>query len=221
MHVYTAEDRISKARKIESILVDFFGYALEGKRILDVGCGSGHIAKYLAERNTVYGTDVIDQVSENCRGFFPFKIVDTEIFPFPDDEFDLVISNHVVAYIANQRMHFSEIYRVLKRSGIAYFATPNRVFPIEPHYRIPLINYLPNQLCLSFLKWLGKDEYDIYLPSYWRMKKLIRDSGFQFREYTVDVIRNPKRFHLQQKPITLLPLCAAAISPTNIFLLKK
>jgi ubiquinone/menaquinone biosynthesis C-methylase UbiE len=177
MHVYTAEDRISKARKIESILVDFFGYALEDKRILDVGCGSGHIAEYLAERNTVFGTDVVDQVSEECHDFFSFKMVDAEILPFPDDEFDVVISNHVIAYIANQRMHFSEIYRVLKNGGIAYFATPNRLFPIEPHYRIPLINYLPNQMCLNFLKWRGKKEKDIYFPRYWRMKKITRKKG--------------------------------------------
>ncbi len=69
---------------------------------------------------------------------------------FADQEFDVVFSNSVIEHVGTpdeQRQMASEIKRVGKR----YFVqTPNRNFPLEPHFFFPGFQFLP----LSTRIWL-------------------------------------------------------------------
>ena len=62
---------------------------------------------------------------------------------FDDDEFDVVFSNSVIEHLGDykeQRKMAQEIQRV----GQRYFVqTPNRYFPIEPHFLFPFFQFLP------------------------------------------------------------------------------
>jgi hypothetical protein len=62
---------------------------------------------------------------------------------FADGSFDVVFSNSVIEHIgdyANQRRMADEI----KRVGQRYFVqTPNKRFPLEPHFLVPWFQYLP------------------------------------------------------------------------------
>jgi 2-polyprenyl-3-methyl-5-hydroxy-6-metoxy-1,4-benzoquinol methylase len=62
--------------------------------------------------------------------------------PFPDEYFDVVVSNHVIEHVSDQQLHLSEIARVLKPNGVVYLATPNRLWPWEVHYRVLVLHYL-------------------------------------------------------------------------------
>jgi SAM-dependent methyltransferase len=46
--------------------------------------------------------------------------------PFPDSNFDLVLSDFVFEHVAEPRRLLSEVRRVLKRGGSFFFRTPNR-----------------------------------------------------------------------------------------------
>ncbi len=80
---------------------------------------------------------------------------------FRDGEFDVVFSNSVIEHIpdpaAQQRMA-EEIVRV----GQRYFVqTPNRWFPIEPHFLFPFFQFLPVSLRTALLRrfdlgWYGR-----------------------------------------------------------------
>ena len=64
--------------------------------------------------------------------------------PFGDGEFDVAFSNSVIEHVPPelQAKFASEVGRVADR----YFVqTPNRYFPIEPHYQLPLFQFLPAQ----------------------------------------------------------------------------
>jgi len=65
--------------------------------------------------------------------------------PFHDGAFDVAFSNSVVEHLStaeNQRRFADEVRRV----GRAYYVqTPNRWFPIEPHFMAPFIHYLPHR----------------------------------------------------------------------------
>lgn len=66
--------------------------------------------------------------------------------PFTDGEFDVVFSNAVIEHVGGrdqQRRFVEESLRVARR---AFITTPNRLFPIEVHTRLPLVHWLPDGL---------------------------------------------------------------------------
>ena len=74
------------------------------------------------------------------------------LLPVRDRAFDVVFSNSVIEHVGGpneQRRMAEEIRRVGKR----YFVqTPNRNFPIEPHFLFPFYQFLPNTLQVWLLR---------------------------------------------------------------------
>lgn len=63
--------------------------------------------------------------------------------PFEDQSFDIVFSNSVIEHLGtwDRQQDFS---REIRRAGRSYYVqTPNRWFPIEPHYLTPGIHFVP------------------------------------------------------------------------------
>jgi 2-polyprenyl-3-methyl-5-hydroxy-6-metoxy-1,4-benzoquinol methylase len=75
----------------------------------------------------------------------------TDLSAFDDQSFDLVFSNSVIEHLytyENQKNMASEIRRVGKK----YFVqTPNKYFFIEPHYALPLVQFLPRTFVFFIL----------------------------------------------------------------------
>ena len=86
-------------------------------KILDVGCG---INKYEGaiglDNNPRTNADVIHDLGE-----VPY--------PFPDDEFDLVVSHHAIEHIPDVMAFITELYRITKNGG--------RIKLVTPHYTNP------------------------------------------------------------------------------------
>lgn len=65
---------------------------------------------------------------------------------FEDQAFDIIFSNSVIEHVGsiqNQRKFADEVKRVGKSYWIQ---TPNRMFPIEPHFLFPFFQFLPGGL---------------------------------------------------------------------------
>lgn len=80
---------------------------------------------------------------EAGKGFSSVVGDATRMDQFADGEFDVVFSNSVIEHVGtfdDQRRMAAEVQRVGKR----YFVqTPNRYFPIEPHFLFPLFQFYP------------------------------------------------------------------------------
>ncbi len=216
-----SDNRELKAKKIQAVLCDFLGTdIIRGNKILDLGCGSGLIAEYFSHTNDVIAADTVEQMTIAKTSSVQFKRIDTGPLPFDDNSFDIVIFNHVIACVADQSGQMKEIYRVLKKEGICYFASVNRYFPIEGFTKLPLVHYLPNRAFQSLYKRVKKSDDDLFPVGYHKIVSLIKNAGFSYREYSTDIMRNPAKYHSEYAlPFNLLlPKC---ISPTAIFVLTK
>jgi len=105
------------------------GVALEGKRVLDLGCGIGglsiHIAKTFGAAEVV-GVDVEEPVVAVARqriaeaGLSDTVAVERVApgrLPFPDARFDVVFSKDAMVHIADKDALFAELFRLLKPGG--------------------------------------------------------------------------------------------------------
>jgi ubiquinone/menaquinone biosynthesis C-methylase UbiE len=139
---------------------------LVGRRVLDVGCGTGRLAAAIAERGArVWGVDpseqMLRQARANASGKAAFKEGRAEALPFKDGWFDRAVLRLVVHLVDRPRA-LREVARVLGPGGrivIATFAPSSledfwvaRVFPevVEiDRRRFPDQNELADELCAA------------------------------------------------------------------------
>lgn len=126
------------------------------------GVGSCVITTELGKvSKNVFGVDVVDErISKESHTYKKVKNTD---LPFKDNYFDIVISNQIIEHIKDKNNHINEIYRVLKKDGVCYLATPNKYYFLEPHYRLPFLSILPRKFANIYLNLFRKiREYDVY-----------------------------------------------------------
>ena len=176
----------SRRRKAEKIIrILEHERTLLGAEVLDVGAGAGVIAAQLADKTgptgKVAAVDVDDQriVQEG----FTFRQVEGTTLPFPDESFDIVVSNHVIEHVGRrsaQLAHLHEIHRVLRKDGLAYLAVPNRWAVVEPHYGLAFLSWLPRPVADAYLRLTrNRTPYDCHPPGPVRLKRLLRAARLQ------------------------------------------
>jgi MPBQ/MSBQ methyltransferase len=115
--------------------------------VLDVGCGLGGSARYIADEYgcSVIGIDLTDEYIDVANKLTEFvKLTDKVSFkqasalelPFPSENFDIVWTEHTQMNISNKEKFYSELSRVLKPNGRLVF---HDIFGTSdmPHYPTP------------------------------------------------------------------------------------
>lgn len=119
-------DRVSGDRQFESgrRLVERLGLA-EGAHVLDVGCGTGRLAQWIAERvgpsGSVAGIDPLPERIELARsrgGAMRFEVgVAEDLSAFADASFDAVCMSSVLHWLSDKAKALAEVHRVLRPGG--------------------------------------------------------------------------------------------------------
>ncbi len=104
-------------------LVDATGVS-SADRVLDVGCGTGVLARAAADRVAaeaqVTGLDINEGMLAVARRIRPgvgWRQGDATALPFPDDFFDVVLSQFALMYFPDRIAALTEMRRVLKPAG--------------------------------------------------------------------------------------------------------
>ena len=131
---------------------------LDGKRVLDVGCGIGtYIRRFRQYTDDVHGIEVEpERVAEASLELPNIVLAVGEALPYPDDHFDLVFSNEVIEHVDDDRQTIAEAVRVTRPGGSIVTFAPNRLYPFETHGayfgkryvfgNVPLVNWFPDPI---------------------------------------------------------------------------
>ena len=175
--------------------------SLKNKRVLDDGCGCGWLTDYLqkkAKNNDFYGIDPFEEDIEYGKKKnknIKYMMENGENLPFKDNYFDYLISHEILEHVKNPYKYVKEMSRVLKPNSFAFFSTPNKFFPYEFHYRVPLINLLPGFLFSKFVK--------LYSKRY--VKKLLSKYNFKIEhDIVVELVKDPSEVFFQRKFLNIL-----------------
>jgi ubiquinone/menaquinone biosynthesis C-methylase UbiE len=106
-----------------------------GQRVLEVGCGQGHLTIRLAARGIdIVGIDANPNAAE-VSGSDRVRHMRAEELEFDDAEFETIVSVHAIEHIPPLEKAVSEMARVLRPGGRALFIYPAE--PIQGLYAIP------------------------------------------------------------------------------------
>jgi ubiquinone/menaquinone biosynthesis C-methylase UbiE len=108
---------------------------LEGKRVLDLGCGAGDLTRWLADHGalTVTGVDVSERMlevarREVARPSVTFIRSSAEDAEFPTASFDLIVSSLMFHYVADLRTLFAKLRDWTQRGGALVFVMEHPIF---------------------------------------------------------------------------------------------
>lgn len=137
----------------ENIFINF-----KGKKILEIGCGSGGIIQYLKDNNFVVGIDASKSGIQRLlkKGIKGLVIdLDKEKIPYEDNFFDMIIFIGTIEHLKNPQNCIDEIKRVLNIQGKLIVSIPN---PKTGHYYIypGLFEYY------YFKEYLKQNGFNVY-----------------------------------------------------------
>ncbi len=194
----------------DPVLWQFTG-DVRGLRILDAGCGTGYLARQLADKGAcVTGVDISEKMIEIAtqKSLAASQTIDfrlescATLDSLGDGYFDRVISNYVLMDVPDLRATVSAFYRVLKVGGQAIVVFSHPCFPqgraVEQNGEVVYKwsnSYFESQKCVDPPWGHFTSEFIRFhrpLSEYWQVFK---QSGFEIIDFEEPRITEG-RFHL-------------------------
>jgi len=119
------------SRRLAPLFVEFAGIG-EARCVLDVGCGTGSLALFMAQHDPllarIHGIDVSPAYVEYARhrsgdARLTFQTGDARALPFPDGHFDHTFAMLALQFVPGAELAVQEMRRVTRRGGTVAAAT--------------------------------------------------------------------------------------------------
>jgi ubiquinone/menaquinone biosynthesis C-methylase UbiE len=125
-------DFLMRKERIQELLCS---HVTAGKRVLDLGCGTGPMVEFFCSRGALYcGVDVAESMLNSIEMKFrdgqywnkiELRIASCGELPYPDSHFDVVVAMGLLEYLDDMETVLSEISRVAKPKGVVILTIPN------------------------------------------------------------------------------------------------
>ena len=113
-------------KKVEDLACELaFVNKLPPGRLLDVGCGLGHLLSGVDPSWQRHGIEISGYAAEKAAAYGEIHHGDLESAGYPDRFFDVVTLYHVIEHMEDPERELREIKRVLKPGGWLIAGTPN------------------------------------------------------------------------------------------------
>ncbi len=163
-------------------------------RVLDAGCGNGSMIEYLqtmlpeirpSYRWEVYGYDVADHGVQENPEFISAAVQHlsdtipgiqwgpriqtisvTDLWPYKDGAFNVIVSNQVLEHVNDPVHFFSELRRCLADDGFSAHIFPVKSQLMETHIKVPFAHRIENhdlmRIWIKFWNLVGFGRFKTY-----------------------------------------------------------
>ena len=118
---------VSRRRIIRRVLQKHLPPAVEGRRVLDAGCGTGINLRLLREFGDVDGVDNSELAISFCHALGEESVRQADLcdLPFESGSYDLVTALDVLEHIEDDRGALAELVRVCRPGGRLLLTVPS------------------------------------------------------------------------------------------------
>lgn len=145
---YGEHGDINRRYIIDPVIFKLLG-SVDGRSMLDAGCGNGYLCRLLAKKGAkMVGVDVSRRLVEIAKqkeketplGIAYYEGSLSRLVMLKDETFDVAVSNLVLMDLPDLGKAVKELYRVLKRNGRLIFSIMHPCFassPVRGSVRVP------------------------------------------------------------------------------------
>ncbi len=172
---------------------------IQGKLVLDAGCGTGGISVAFArEGGRVVGVNsggtspltmrlrLARARARDEKADIALICCDAQRLPFRDGVFDVILCNDVIEHVDSPNELAGEVSKALNPQGILYLTAPNRFSPPnilkDGHYGMFGVAVLPRTLARVYVTKVRKREktYSVgHIPTYRSLLKMFAQHGIR------------------------------------------
>lgn len=190
----------------DQFLFQFIGdEEISNQRILEIGCAEAGLLKYYHEKGAKCSGMELSDVrfnnalflnDQNSLHLFQANICEPDSYQSElKNQYDTIIIRDVIEHIESKEIALRNIFGLLKPGGKLFMSFPPKYCAYAGHQqtvptilgKIPYLHLLPNDLYVSYLRFVGCPEKKIdYLIatkqtriSIRKMRKLIHEVGFK------------------------------------------
>jgi SAM-dependent methyltransferase len=141
---------------VTSILRQFT--TLEGKRVLDYGCGDGATSRRLSKMGAIVtAVDANSDVKQNFENTeITFLSLQEDDILWRTHQFDIVVLQDVLEHLTEPEATLKKIRGSLKPGGLIFISTPNRFSILnaisDPHWGLPFVSLFSRPLVRFWVK---------------------------------------------------------------------
>lgn len=157
----------------KAVVLDLLGN-IEGKSILDCGCGTGRFADiFVRSGANAIGMDISENMLSIAKKKVPgAKFIRGDVFslPFKEKEFDIVVCSQVLTHLHKYKEPLLEMRRVMKENGTIIIDIRNILWPLRP-------------LQILKQKIIGYNEYNPHFTHIGNIKKICSEIGLKIEDF--------------------------------------